>query len=188
MKAVRPKKFDGTPAKANLFISRCENYFILSPMNDNQQIRFALGLMEGKAESWTMRQLQLLCRVPQPAHFATWANFVNEFNDRFVDAQEQKKALARLWSGEVVQTSSARLFINQLQEIADKAGVTDDFQRMTFISLGLKEEVNRAMASYEPLNLADLICTAIRIDENLQRLKTRANPRKAFNKKAICRK
>ena len=99
IKAATPEKFDGTPAKAKGFISHCENYFILSPMSDKQQIRFALGLMEGNAEIWTRRQLQLLRRVPQPAHFATWTDFVNEFNTRFVDAQEQEKAFALLGKG-----------------------------------------------------------------------------------------
>ena len=168
IKAALPKEFDGKATKASTFIAACKNYFMLNPMTDDQQIRFALQLMQGEAENWMKRQLQLLRQAPPPAHFATWAAFIREFSTRFVDTQEREKASAQLMQGKINQTTSARLFIDQIQEACNKAGWANDDLRMDAIRLGLKEDVSKAIALYRPTGLADLIQTIITADENLQ--------------------
>ena len=77
--------FEGNLAKATVFLAQCRNYFVLSPMNDKQQIQFALGLMRGGVQQWMEYQLELIGQNPQPAHFATWDTFVQEFNMCFED-------------------------------------------------------------------------------------------------------
>ena len=85
IKPDMPDKFEGNATKASIFLAQCRNYFVLSPMNDEQQIWFALGLMRGGAQQWMEYQLELIGQVPQPAHFTTWDTFVAEFNERFED-------------------------------------------------------------------------------------------------------
>ena len=80
IKPNMPNKFKGNSAKATDFLAQCWNYFVLSPMNDEQQIRFALGLMRGGAQQWMEYQLELIGQNPQPTHFVTWDTFVQEFN------------------------------------------------------------------------------------------------------------
>ena len=107
IKPKNPDKFEGDVNKSSIFLAQCENYFILSPMNDEQRIRFALGLMRGGAHRWMERQSLLIAQVPQPAHFATWPLFVQEFNRRFRDPLAARKAAHKLYTHKVVQTTMA---------------------------------------------------------------------------------
>ena len=182
IKPDMPDKFEGNATKASIFLAQCQNYFVLSPMNDEQQIRFALGLMRGGAQQWMEYQLELIGQVPQPAHFATWDTFVAEFNERFEDPHVRKKAQNRLFNGDIKQTTSARVFINELKEAFIKGGVLDDFTKFTLCKRGLKEEVIRGMANDESHTFAELCRAAIQTDERLQGLKTRNSPKKQDKK------
>ena len=174
------RELDGTSSLTAIssHLDQCENYFAFQNLTDEQQIRFTLQLMEGDAESWMRQQMQLMRRIARPPHIATWGAFVQEFSTRFVDAQERANAAASLYSGKIVQTTSARLFIDKIQDLAEKAGINDDNARMDLIRLGLKEEVLRATALYTPAGLADYIATVVTADENLQRIKGRNSTRK----------
>ena len=86
-------------------------------------------------------QLELIRQVPQPAHFATWDTFVVEFNKCFKDPHVQKKVQNRLFNGDIKQTTSARVFIDELKEVFIKGGIHDDFTKFTLCERGLKEEV-----------------------------------------------
>ena len=182
IKPDMPDKFEGSATKASIFLAQCRNYFVLSPMNDEQQIWFALGLMRGGAQQWMEYQLELIGQVPQPAHFATWDTFVVEFNERFEDPHARKKAQNRLFNGDIKQTTSARVFIDELKEAFIKGGVLDDFTKFTLCERGLKEEVIRGMANDESRTFADLCRAAIQTDERLQGLKTRNSPKKQDKK------
>ena len=106
IKATTPTKYGGKTQHAQTFIAECNNYFTLVPMTDIQQIWFALQLIDEDGVGWKHNQLGLISQVIPPAHLATWAAFVAEFNQRFADPEEQKKAAALLNHGKVVQTTS----------------------------------------------------------------------------------
>ena len=173
VKAALPSRFNGKPQNANTFIAKCTNYFILNPMTEEQQIRFSLQLMEGGAENWKIQQLQLLNQPIPPAHFATWQTFVAEFQLRFVDTLERKRAAWALNTMKVTQSTSARLFIDQIQEQCDKAGYTSEVHRMDLIRSGLKPELARALAGRFPTNYQDFIRMVVTTDEDLQQQKER---------------
>ena len=153
-------------------------------MNDDQQIRFALQLLEGNAANWARRQFRDMHLNPRPQHLVIWGNFVDNFNARFLDVQEQEKAQAQIYSGKLIQTAAARTYIDLLLETADKADIRDEQQRISLIRMGLKTEVRNALATYLPPNLAEYIAMVVRTDEELQAIRTKDNPRKPKDKKA----
>jgi len=90
-------------------------------MTDEQRIRFALQLIDEDRAGWKRNQLGLLRQVQPPAHLATWVAFVMEFNLRFADPEEQKKAATLLNHGKVIQTTSMQEFIDCVNEKCDLA-------------------------------------------------------------------
>ena len=182
VKPKNPDKFEGDVNKSSIFLAQCENYFILSPMNDKQRIRFALGLMRGGAHRWMEQQSLLIAQVPQPAHFATWPLFVQEFNRRFGDPLAARKAAHKLYTHKVVQTITARAYIDELCELCDKARIHNDEQRQNLLLLGLKEDVIKGMANNNFMTFDQLCATAIRTDELLQSVKNRNAPKKGDKK------
>ena len=171
IKPDMPDKFEGNSAKATIFLAQCRNYFVLSPMNDEQQIRFALGLMRGRAQQWMEYQLELLGQQPQPAHFATWDMFVQEFNVRFEDPHARKKAQNHLYNGDIKQTTSAQVYIDKFKEACIKGGIHDNFTKFTLLKRGLKEEALQGMANDESTTFAQLCRAAIQTDKRLPTLK-----------------
>ena len=165
IKPDMPNKFEGNATKASIFLAQCRNYFVLSPMNDEQQIQFALGLMRGGAQQWMEYQLELIGQVPQPTHFATWDTFVAKFNERFEDPHARKKAQNHLFNGDIKQTTSAQVFIDELKEAFIKGGVLNNFTKFTLCERGLKEEVIRGMANDKSHTFTNLCCAAIQTDE-----------------------
>ena len=106
IKATTPTKFGGKTLHACTFIAKCDNYYALVPMTDKQRIRFALKLIDEDRAGWKRNQLGPLGQVQPLAHLATWVAFVAEFNLRFADPKERKKATALLNHGKVIQTTS----------------------------------------------------------------------------------
>lgn len=106
IKATTPAMFGGKTQHAQTFITECNNYFTLVPMNNQQQIRFALQLINKDRARWKHNQLGLISQAAPPAHLATWAAFTVEFNLRFADPEERKKAATLLNQGKIVQTTS----------------------------------------------------------------------------------
>jgi hypothetical protein len=181
VKTALPARFNGRPQNANTFIAQCNNYFVLNPMTEEQQIRFSLQLMDGGAKNWKMQQLQLLNQPIPPAHFATWKTFVVEFQSRFVDTQERIKAAWALNDRKITQSTSARLFIDQIQEQCNKAGYTSETHRMDLIRSGLKPELARALAGRFPTNYQDFIQMVVATDEDLQQLHLHERERRLKN-------
>jgi len=171
IKMAPPAKYDGKAHKANTFLAECDNYYVLNPMANDQQIRFALQYIEGDRDNWKKNQLHLLTLAQPPAHFATWDAFKAEFRLRFTDPQEREKAASLLLHGRISQTTSVRNFIDQIQEQCDKAGYLDPAQRIDFVKVGLKPKVARAMAVHTHATYQDFVRLAVTIDKDLQRIK-----------------
>jgi len=173
IKATTPTKFGGKTLHARTFIAECDNYYALVPMTDEQRIRFALQLIDEEGAGWKRNQLGLLGQVQPPAHLATWVAFVAEFNLRFADPEEQKKAAALLNHGKVIQTTSVREFIDRVNEKCDLAHYDGQEQRMDIIEAGLKPDLARAVTAQRFANYQDYVQVLISTDEVLQRLRTK---------------
>jgi hypothetical protein len=90
-----------------------------------------------------------------------------------MDTQEQETAAWRLNMGKIRQTTSARLYIDQIQEECDKAGYTVETHRRDLIVAGLKQELADAVATQEYTTYQGFIALLIRTDENRQQNKER---------------
>jgi hypothetical protein len=99
-----PNKFDGSPAKVCSFLNMCENYFILNPMTQEQQVHFALALTEGKADHWMHTSLNACNSIDPPAWENSWLLFKRYFNLCFKDCQERDQAVYELVNGKNTQT------------------------------------------------------------------------------------
>jgi hypothetical protein len=121
-------KFDSNPLKASAFINTCENYFVLNPMTQEQQVWFALALMEGRAEHWTRTSLDSLNSLLHPAWEHDWDLFKGHFNLRFQDRQERDQAVYDLMNNKVVQITSVREFIDKVHDTCQRAGWANELQ------------------------------------------------------------
>ena len=173
IKATTPTKFGGKTLHARTFIAKCDNYYALVPMTDEQRIRFTLQLIDEDGAGWKRNQLGLLGQVQPLAHLATWVAFVAEFNLCFADPKERKKAAALLNHGKVIQTTSVQEFIDRVNEKCDLAHYDRQEQQMDIIEAGLKLDLARAVAAQQFANYQDYVQVLITTDEVLQCLCTK---------------
>ena len=171
IKTNLPTTFDSKSNKVKSFVDECNNYFTLNPMTEEQRIHFSLQCMGSDAQQWKRHQLSLLSQWPLATHLPMWVLFVAEFNTHFIDTQEMLKAAHNLLTSKLIQTTSAHLFIDQVQEKCDTARWNTDPLCIEVIQGGLKEEVSKGIAHLVNPMLPVLINTAIAVDENLQCLK-----------------
>ena len=85
-------------------------------------------------------------------------------------------------NGDIKQTTSAQVYINEFKEVCIKGGIHNDFTKFTLLERGLKEEAIQGMANDESTTFAQLCQAAIQTDERLQGLKTWSNPTKTKKK------
>ena len=147
-KIALPNKYDGTPSHCLDFLMECENYFVMNPMTDEQQIRFTLQLLEKSADMW--KCTSLLALNDQPAWATSWQHFRIFFEDWFRDKNERRKAVNDLMTGVVKQTHSAHKFINRVQDKCHRAGWNTPQQWMDVVRGGLKPELARVMTGRFP--------------------------------------
>ncbi len=176
VKTALPAKYDRSTTLARRFLSECENYFILNPMAADQQVRFALQLLEGEAGQWKETQLDTLQLVPLPPWANNWRLFKDEFNERFEDREAQSRARHLLLTGKIVQTTTVRKFIEQVRDVCQKAGWNNEDTWMTLIREGLKDEVASIMYGRYPDVWRDFVRDIERADEDLQRHKAKKKP------------
>jgi hypothetical protein len=170
-KATPPSEYHGKTNKAKTFMNECENYFVQMPMNDELRIRAVLQLMKDDAAQWKDEQLEAFNIIPLPFQLTSWINFKAAFRTRFYDPREVERAQAELAAGKIKQTTSVRIFVDQIREKTSKAGWGTDAQRMSYIRLGLKPEVRKAVAGQIHPNYEAYVQALIHADEELQDMK-----------------
>jgi hypothetical protein len=170
-KATPPSEYHGKTNKAKTFMNECENYFVQTPMNDELKIQAVLQLMKEDTAQWKDKQLEAFNIAPLPFQLTSWANFRAAFHVRFNDPREVERAQAELAGGKVRQTTSVHLFVDQIREKTSKAGWGTDAQQMSYIRLGLKLEVRKAVAGQVAPNYKAYIQMLIHADKELQDMK-----------------
>jgi hypothetical protein len=170
-KATPPSEYHGKANKAKTFMNECENYFVQTPMNDELKIQVVLQLMKEDATQWKDKQLKAFNVAPLPFQLTSWANFKAAFHTHFNDPRETECAQAELAAGKVRQTTSVCLFMDQICEKTSKVGWGTDAQRMSYIRLGLKPEVRKAVAGQVAPNYKAYIQMLIHTDKELQDMK-----------------
>ena len=105
----------------------------------------------------------------------TWANNWNQFkihfNLCFQDWKERERAVHQLLNDRVVQTTSARKFIDLVMDTCRKAGWNDQLQWLDVARNGLKREIVIALTGRFPTDWGDFVRAVIDTDEDLQRAK-----------------
>jgi len=169
VKAALPKPFTGDRQKTNVFMRSCENYFILNRMTEEEQVRFALQLIEGDAEYWKETAFADLDNPMPPLWADDWDLFRAHFKQRFRDRQEQERAEHTLATGKLVQVTSASDFIDKVRDTCQKAGWNNPAQWRGIVRVGLKKEITAALAGCMPRQWDQFVDAVIDADEDLQR-------------------
>lgn len=172
-----PDLFEGKFTTARRFMAQCNKYIALHDFrNDEQQIRWALALIGGDARVWQGIQLTLLGRDPVPAHLTTWDNFQNDFEARWTDPYEAKKAREKIMKGVVIQRTSVRIYNDQFNAVLALTGIDkNDGLILHCYTAGLKSAVR--VAAIAPLMASpDITFSArqalmTRIDDHLMRVR-----------------
>jgi len=124
----------------------CENYFSLNHMTKEEQVHFALQLMEGDAEYWKETAFADLDNPMPPLWADNWDLFCTHFEQHFCDCQEQERAEHILTTGKLVQVTSAPDFIDKVRDTCQKAGWNNLAQWRGIVCIGLKKEITAALA------------------------------------------
>jgi len=169
VKAALPKPFTGDCRKTNVFMRSCENYFILNRMTEEEQVRFALQLIEGDAEYWKETAFADLDNPMPPLWADDWDLFRAHFEQRFRDRQEQERAEHILATGKLVQVTSASDFIDKVRDTCQKAGWNNLAQWRGIVRVGLKKEITVALAGRMPRQWDQFVDAIIDADKDLQR-------------------
>lgn len=131
------------------WIRKCQKYFHLNPMNEEDMVLTAAMHMEGQADSWYLDYLEKQPRV-------TWDKFCDLVIARFTD----------VFGGSVVgefkklkQDKSVHEYVLQFEELKGLIGdkhqfLTEDYYIDNFVT-GLKEEIGQMVAMLKPQTLSD---------------------------------
>jgi len=171
VKVALPKPFTGDRRKTNVFMRSCENYFILNHMTEEEQVRFALQLIEGDAEYWKETTFANLDNPMPPLWADDWDLFCTHFESRFCDHQEQERAEHTLATGKLVQVTSALDFIDKVRDTCQKAGWNNPARWRGIVCIGLKKEITAALAGRMPRQWDQFIDAVIDANEDLQRVR-----------------
>ena len=182
-KTKLPTTFTGKSSNtARHFIRECTNYAVISPFADaEQQIRWALQLLDGEAAVWRDETLDEFEHLNVPIHLTTWDDFVDHFNARWLDPHEDEKALDRIMSGQIRQVTSVKKYNDAFNEAL---GLTAEDATNAFVmrayEAGLKGDVLNAaigpLYANPNMTLSAKQALMVRIDENLMRTRSRAAP------------
>lgn len=80
IKTTLPSKYNRTPSKAQNFLNKCNNYFVLNPMTTAQSVCFTLQFLEGEATHWKQTSLNAFQLPVPPAWSNDWQLFKAHFN------------------------------------------------------------------------------------------------------------
>src|SRR5260370_36535642 len=118
-----------------------DNWAAISPFSNNEtQIRWTLALMDDAARMWADEQLDLLDQVPPPAHLQSWTDFQTEFENRWSDPHESKKAQMKIMSGTISQKTLVKLYNDKFNDQLALSGLNGtDAMVLLAYELGLKE-------------------------------------------------
>jgi hypothetical protein len=100
VKVALPDQFDGSASKALTFLTECNTYFALNPLqfHDHQlHIRWALQLCTDKTATWKCIQLQIMDEEDDiPDHLVSWKLFQQNFQLKWADLHAKQKAQNKL--------------------------------------------------------------------------------------------
>ncbi|KAL4291221.1 hypothetical protein GQ457_14G001230 [Hibiscus cannabinus] len=164
----RPKieipSFDGTNARG--WVRKCDKYFSLFNVPDNQKMEIATMYLVGRAEIWFDSYVM-------QKHKATWHEFVADLNHRFCD-KTHTDVIEEF--NKLFQTATVEEYQDQFEALKpfmllQNCHLPEGYFVSSFIS-GLKEELKHKVKVHEPATLADAYKKA-KLYELAQEIETR---------------
>ena len=177
IKVQRPT-FNGEPEQARGFHAAIATYRHLRPgdfPDDETFIAWVLGCMEGpKVNPWRNalmnRRATLLAQGnPLPTLFTIWADFLVEFQGKFLDPNEIENAGRALMA--LKQIRSAREFAQEFDRLAELAGLTGENFLIDQFRRSLKTNVQEKILRQNFATLQNLQVAAIEWDDALFQFK-----------------
>jgi len=126
LKVAPPEQYDGSPGKAENFLSQLALYFHGKRVeNDQDRVITALSYMKGgTAGSWAKLKVKEFSRIQEPEENITWEGFVAEFQEAFGDPDPASTAQFKM--EQLAQGSrSADEYITAFKELKDDTGFND---------------------------------------------------------------
>ena len=173
IKVQRPA-FSGEPEQARGFHAAIATYRHLRPgdfLDDKTFIAWVLGCMEGpKVNPWrnalmNRRATLLAAGQPLPPLFVNWADFLAEFEAKFLNPNEIENAGQALMA--LKQYKSAREFTHEFDRLAELAGVTGENFLLDQFRRALKSSVQEKLLRQNFATLQNLQAAAIKWDDAL---------------------
>jgi hypothetical protein len=145
-----PQDFDGDRVKGRAFLNSCRLYISLAPSefaDDQGKIHWVLSYMKnGRASSFADRVLRHEEKTLK-VRFPTWSAFEVAFIAAFCPENESTHALTRLEGTRYFQgRRTVDDYIDEFEELIDKAGYTDDLAIVMKFRRGLDENIQNKIA------------------------------------------
>jgi hypothetical protein len=168
-----PTSFDGSAAKARMFLAECNNYIALNQScfpSDSIKIQWALQLCTDRVANWKRIQLELMEEAQEddgystPDHLCIWEEFQKNFRLKWADLNTKQKAWQHFLAG-LKQTGSVWRYMELFKEVVLEAEFRDpDIVASTFYN-SLKYEVKCDLVGRRPDDFNELKALAITLDE-----------------------
>ncbi|KAL3624153.1 hypothetical protein CASFOL_032969 [Castilleja foliolosa] len=137
-------KFDGGDARS--WIRKCQRYFLLNPMVDENKVMLAGMNLEGSAEYWFMDHIE--------GKDINWNRFVELFLNRFVSLRNED-VIGEF--NKLKQTTTVEKYIEKFAELRSymlyRDCHLDEFYFLRSFYSGLKEEIRHMVELLCPHNL-----------------------------------
>jgi len=153
LKIPLPTKFNGkTGDPAIAFLSGCLNYFntagVGAAWDDKYKIRWALALMEEKAQRWAQNQLtRMATEIDAQGRITAdelrnWNDFETFFGAHFFNHAEQIRLREKWAKATLVQTGSAKEYFMMMDNLIMKLGYPRESEQvMQKVYQGLKAHI-----------------------------------------------
>jgi len=150
-------QFDGENPK--LWISRCENYFDMFPLESHMRIKFATMHFSGAAARW-------LQSVKKRLRSASWDDFIQLLLDRF-GREQQEVLICQLFH--VRQSGLVSEYVEQFTELVDQLTAYNHVQDPLYYTMhfidGLKPDIRAVVLVQRPKDLDTAYSLAILQEE-----------------------
>jgi Retrotransposon gag protein/Zinc knuckle len=118
---MAPQLFNGDPARTEIFIMQCEEFFTYKSVTESlRKVAYAGNRLRGNAQVWYMAIRSV---TPRPATINTWTAFIAELRVLYPPVNAVTDAKTRIQS--LRQTGKLLDYLSTLDSLASVAGLND---------------------------------------------------------------
>lgn len=164
MTKVEFPKFEGTDLRSWLY--KCNQFFQLDDIEDNQRVRLAAIHLEGRALLWHQNYMKKCLNI-----LPTWAKYTEEITSRFGELYDDPMADLKA----LKQSGSVQEYHDMFDALAGRLQLSEEHLLSCYLG-GLDEEIQLAVRMFCPKSVQQALCLAKLQEASQKAKKTTLSP------------